>query len=678
MGGKLVAAFSFCALSHLLIQCVHGQWNLANLPVRHPLHSLRHTDILAERKFPFFKGNEEADFTRRRVLGTENWGRTYEKELRDADISSSLQHVEHQVGEHESGTSDAGANDTQPNGSTPVQGGKGDDEGSPGTNENGESNEGESPRSTDTKGIEVTNTTSEQENISENVQESHNGTSIHSNMTEATDPNVVSGNNDTNAFSAFKLIQMIESDSKSGSHDAFEMLPVFENGSLTGPFANGPKSTNIEYISSSETERWYMEKDYMDRIAFRFQYTPDSTDYKISKPTIATTSASGIEPVLQSFDTNLEAGDGSFSILYRCTENAQEESYISFHIQVTATHSIDTAWKKTCGHGRFKYIDLGFTSHNMLTVPFNNDGTYGKEERKSLEVGPLDESTELTMKLTEPAQSLDFKDPFVSSDSEKVSVSLRSTIAGDTVTVDASTKFSVIYSCRATTPAQITFTVAIPPWDNITTTWHKDCGGGHSQSLLVGTTGPGSFDVMHDGEVISNFKMNETSTISEVSGSIEEVPGNVDYKRFYITNSDDTSEIQLQTISMTMSNSSVVTTIVDTPFVSTASYISKGGAFIQRRATKSLYLHFICKEAGRSLILVTIPVLRYKNIEFGFMKKCFAPQIHRHSGFLTTAGSLLTAIFVLAVAGGCVWRIWLTRRSQVKYTAVPRKDSIIP
>lgn len=489
--------------------------------------------------------------------------------------------------------------------------------------------------------------------------------------------NVTSANNDTNAFMAFKLLQLSESDSKSDG--GFRLVTLFENGAFVGPFAEAPTSTNIDAISSSETERWYLDNAYNDRISFKLDYTPDSTDYKISEPTIAVTSDSGIKPQVQDFQNDPENGDGSFTVVYRCLADGPEESYISLHLPVTGSHSVDTAWKKVCGRGRYEHVEFGFISHNMETVLFNKDGTYGTEEQKALEVGPLDTSTELSMKLVSPAYTLDFGDPYVASDSSYVSANLRNTVAGGTVNSDTATKFSVVYECHATETANIMFSVAIPPWDNITVSWRKDCGGRHSQSLLIGTNGPGTVDVIHDGELNSEYNITDASYIGDVQGSVKEIPGNVDYKRFYITNSDDTSEIQIQTPSMTMSDPGVVTTLVETPMVASSSYISATGATIERKTTKSLYLHFICKKEGMSLILVTLPVLRYKNIEFGFLKQCFAPKVHRQSGFLQTAGSLMAAIFFLVLfGGGAAWVYWRRRNSSKKYMAVSTSDDTVP
>eukprot|EP00178_Gracilaria_changii_P011400 TRINITY_DN324_c0_g1_i1.p1 TRINITY_DN324_c0_g1~~TRINITY_DN324_c0_g1_i1.p1 ORF type:complete len:729 (-),score=110.24 TRINITY_DN324_c0_g1_i1:7787-9973(-) len=538
-----------------------------------------------------------------------------------------------------------------------------------------------STANTDDKGDDETSTTEENQTQPEQPESLPlNGTE---NATEQESPalpsNTTEGKNDTNAFLAFKLRQMLETDSD--TDEAFHLVTIFEEGAFTGPFADSPSSTNIDEISSSETEKWYMESAYSDRISFRLDYTPESSDYKISEPTIAVTSEAGIEPVLQDFQNNPENGEGSFSIVYRCLPEGSEESYISLHLQVTGTHSIDTAWKKVCGRGRHEHMEFGFTSYNLGTVLFNKDGTYGTEEQKILEVGPLDTSTEITMKLAPPAYTLDFKDPYVTSDSDYVSVALRGRIVGGTVTSDEQTKFSVLYECLATATANIVFSVAIPPWDNMTAVWRKDCGGRHSQSLLIGTSGEGSYEVVHEGEVSLQYNITDNTYIGDVEGVVEEIPGNTDYRKFYVTNSDDTSDIQVQTVSMTMSDPSIVTPIIQTSMVAGSSYLSASGGVIGRKETKSLYLHFICKKEGKSLVLVTLPILRYRNIEFGFIKDCFEPRVHRHSGFLQTAGSIMGFMLLLAViGGGAGWVYWRrrSRRMGKKYTAVATSERDLP
>ena len=474
--------------------------------------------------------------------------------------------------------------------------------------------------------------------------------------------------NSTSAFSAFKLNLLVEMTVN------FKLNPIFEDGVLTGVFNGSVNSSSLTDLKEADDETWYKESPYLDRIAFQFRYTPDSNDYVFSKPTVYTTDESGISPEVHDYRTDSTNGMGTFTILYKCKPGAQEKSRISLHMPVTSEKSVDMAWIKECGHGRHEHVEFGYTTYDHNIALFNPDGTYGTEEKKILEIGPLDLSTELTMKLTPPAQNLNFLDPHVQSDSESVSVYLRGTISKGSLSSDETTKFSVLYDCKAATRAQITFSVAIPPWDNITTTWRKDCGGNSAQSLLIGTTAPGSFDVMLDGELDAKYNVSDTTTMGSVRDSVNIIPVTVNSERFYLTNSDETSDIHIQTISTTMSDPNIVSVYVKLPLLQGSSYLSSTGGTLARRETKSLQLHFICKNAGKSLVLVTLPTLRYKNVEFGFIKECIEPKALHHSGFLSTAGSILGVLLLLCI-GATGFYVYRRKRSNIKYAAVPTDDT---
>lgn len=473
--------------------------------------------------------------------------------------------------------------------------------------------------------------------------------------------------NATSAYSAFKLTMLVEMTVN------FKLNTIFEDGALTGVFNGSVNSSSLTDLKDADDEQWYKESPYLDRIAFQFRYTPDSTDYAFSKPTVYTSDDSGISPEVHDYRTDSVNGVGTFTILYKCKPNGQDKSRISLHMPVTSEKSVDMAWIKECGHGRHEHVEFGYTTYDHNVALFNPDGTYGTEEKKILEIGPLDLSTELTMKLTPPAQNLDFLDPHVQSDSESVSVYLRGTISKGSLSSDETTKFSVLYECKAATRAQVTFSVAIPPWDNVTTTWRKDCGGNSAQSLLIGTTTSGSFDVMLDGELDAKYNVSDTTTMDSVNDAVKIIPETTNSAHFYLTNSDETSDIHIQTISTTMSDPNIVSAYVKLPMLKASSYLSSTGGTLARKETKSLQLHFICKNAGKSLVLVTLPTLRYKNVEFGFIKKCTEPKALHHSGFLSTAGSILGVLLLLCI-GTTGFYVYRRKRSSVKYVAVSTDD----
>lgn len=496
--------------------------------------------------------------------------------------------------------------------------------------------------------------------------------------TNHTDPGpglTFSFSNETLAFRSFKLIQLVESDTA----DAFHDETIFENGNLTGTFAKSPLKSSLSELDGANDDEWFNESVYSDRLSLRFTFDPDSEEYKISKPMISVAVPSAIDPIIKTFRIEQTNDMGFITILYQCNPGAGEKARIGMTMQITEKYKFDASWTKSCGKGRFEKLEFGFIAHDESISYFNEDGTYGKEEQKPLEVGPTDTSTALSMKLVPPAHTLDFMDPVLSSDSEDVVVSLRGTVAKGTLQSDTDTKFSILYECKATTKAKISFTVGIPPWENVTATWRKDCGGSRSQALLIGTSGVDSYEVMQDGELSSRYNVTESTQLDDVTGSIEEIPGDADSKRFYLTNSDLTSDVQIQTISTTMSNPDVLTTLVKTPSFTSGSFIPARGDTLQREETKSLYLHFICKQAGKSLVLITLPVLRYKNIEFGFIKECFEPKIYHHSGFLQTAGSIMGSLIALFVLAGIGSLICMRRRAGgAKYSPVSTNDSGLP
>lgn len=479
--------------------------------------------------------------------------------------------------------------------------------------------------------------------------------------------------NKTDPYDAFVLMQMVET----AAVEAFEMVTIFKNGSFVGPFANNPETPSSVIPITQDDESWYTDSEYADRIAFQFTYEPESEDYEISEPQISSGSSRGVVPTVQDFKNDGSMGAGSFTILYHCRRDAEQVSHISLKMQVTADRHIQTTWTKKCGRGRHEHIEFGFTAHDHSLTLFNADGTYGTDEQRTLEVGPMETSTELSMKLSSPAQNLQFSAPYVFSGSESISVQLRGTISDGTLSSDSATIFTVIYDCDGATTGVIDFSLEIPPWDNITAQWRKDCGGSHSQALLIGTTGKDSFDVMQDGELASLYNVTDKTSLDDANGVISVIPEDVDTKRFYLTNSDDTSDIHIQTITTTMSDPKILTASVETPVIGT-SYLPSIGDVIRRHETKLLWLHFVCKREGRSLVLVTLPTLRYKNVEFGFVKVCDEPKVYHHSGFLQTASSLIGTVLTLGILAAIGTCLYMRRRQGAKYSAVSTNDSMIP
>lgn len=494
--------------------------------------------------------------------------------------------------------------------------------------------------------------------------------------TEVDGAHTIPEGNLTEAFHAFTINQMVEVDDEDSS---FKMVPIFQNGSLVGAFESNPMSSDVSNLAEGvDDAAWYNDGPYADRISFQYTFEPDVSDYTISQPVIGVDTELGASPIVQDEQSEPSSGIGSFTVKYMCKPGGVEKSIVSLHIQVTKEHSVDFAWIKVCGHGKNEHLDFGFIRSDDKVTLFNTDGTYGTEEQNTLEVGPLQLSTALTAELTPPAWLLDFLDPHIESNSPLIAVSLRDTIKAGTLNSDSATKFSVHYHCVETSAkATIKFTLGIPPWDNVTASWRKTCGGTTSEALLIGTSGSGSYEVMQDGELNAKYNVTEQSSVEESYGKIEEIEGSKSSVRFYISNGDDISDIHIQTIATTMSNPDVVSAMVDVPFTGSSVYLSAAGGTVPRGQTRSLKLRFTCKKLGESLVLVTLPTLKYKNVEFGFLKHCLAPSVRHHSGFLQTAGSIMGTIFFLVTFGGVAIWVYMRRRFQdVKYAPVSTTERV--
>lgn len=475
----------------------------------------------------------------------------------------------------------------------------------------------------------------------------------------------------TFAFQNFKLFYVEEN--FDDDNEPFKSILVFDNGSLVGPFENNPFNLSAMESQTTNKSNWFTHNTVTDRMAFRFEYDPDLS-YVLREPDLKTTEESTVQPLVTDFQVNKETGTGSFTVLYRCIAGKPGQGTIALHMLITEGHSIQTVWVKDCGQGRFQHLSFGFLDHEGRAIEFNADGTYGNEEHKTLDVGPMDSLIDLVAILTSPAKNLNFLTPYVTSDNEDVYVMLRSTVQAGRLSADEETQFTILHECDRKSVANIKFTAAITPWDNITATWRKDCGGSVSQSLLVGTEGENSFDVIQEGTLLPEFKVTELTTVDNVDSRVTVVSADQHALKFYLTNADDTSDIHFQTITTTLSNPDVLRAFIGSDGQSS---LSSDGGILERNQVRTLLISLVCKQAGKSVVLVTLPTMRYATAEFGFVKECDgAPMTYTHSGFLNTAESLMGLImFLLIIAGigGCLYAI--RKRSKQRYEPVSSIES---
>lgn len=352
---------------------------------------------------------------------------------------------------------------------------------------------------------------------------------------------------------------------------------------------------------------------------------------------------------------------GSVVVKYHCAEPADDgiakkevASLITFSLPLSVTGAAsEFTWSKTCGSGVLNDVSFGYLDHNRDIVPFHADGSHGDDQRVGMEVSPHSSATVLSLRLDSAVQSLDFLAPYVtSSQPEDVQFSVRgSRIDGTILTPGEPAEISIMYDCVAAVNSLFTATIGIPPWKNLTASWTKDCGGHLPKSLVIGSGSPTNYDVLQDGELTSSYDAAKFSTPSMARRQgVHVLDASTHSALFYLTNADQTSDIHLQSVTVTM-DSNKMTAEVENPSMQPllgAGYVTKKGAVIGRGSAKRLSLHFYCKGSGDVLVLVTLTTLLYQNVEFGFVKQCVEGRVYHRSAL--TAGSLLSAIFFACVA----------------------------
>jgi hypothetical protein len=217
-------------------------------------------------------------------------------------------------------------------------------------------------------------------------------------------------------------------------------------------------------------------------------------------------------------------------------------------------------------------------------------------------------------------------------------------------------------------------TIGIPPWNNVTASWTKDCGGHVPKSLLIGTSVSSNFDVLQDGELDPAYNITDNTGILDARLNKKKIYDmGIHSSLFYVSNIDETSEIHIQSVTLTLSPPDTMIAVIETPKMAPmigTGYIGKSGVTLGRKEVKRLQIHFYCRKGGSVIVLITLATLLFQNVEFGFIKECVPGAAHQHHAL--TAGSMLSGLltaFLLSSILGCCFVIRKRRRDTEKQGA---------
>ncbi len=255
---------------------------------------------------------------------------------------------------------------------------------------------------------------------------------------------------------------------------------IFRDGKLSKFFrtcATEEEALNSEQIYPLSKRECFRDSEYTDRIEFRFYYDP--TLLADGRSVTANSQISRMEDtVASSYISNENVRtltetepSGTTRIYYGCLENATETLSLIFTVSnATNTENIKMTWEKYCRTGIPRHIQMKSDSTSKETVFWPPEVAM-----QDIAVSPSQMSTSLDIALDRKYLQQYFIGPFVNqSDTSVVKATLRGTESkGGILHSDSSVHFNIMYACKGTGVSEISFTMAVPPFSNVTASWMK-------------------------------------------------------------------------------------------------------------------------------------------------------------------------------------------------------------
>lgn len=457
-----------------------------------------------------------------------------------------------------------------------------------------------------------------------------------------------------------------------GVNDRFEPDTIFADGELAGKWYTCRVNASASR-PDVDKNGCRVDQDYIDRISFGFRFTHLSNPNSISRPVpIALSGVARPELYRYSFDSSTLSGE--FTVKYNCGKT-QEDSILSvlqLSVPVTPSRNVTIQWGKICKSGVNKLIDFGYvTSSGEMRSFLRLDDSV-------MMVGPTSSFTELYLSVLPPAVSQDFLVPTIVSANESiVTAAVRGDAGNGTITSKRSAKIAIMYSCIGHGETSLDVKIQVPPWSDMTTSFKKDCGGGVATSVSIGTS-RSLDDIVSHGAVTEKYKPSFFHKLGRLQASLSspDVNENQHESTFVIRHDGPpgSESIHFSNIILTVGDRTFLR-VMQESYVSTSSYLGKSGGVLAPGESRMLVLHYICLRAGRSYVVVSLPLLRYATIEFGIVKQCKGPTVHEARSFFNVRA---IEDIVLASIVGAVLLLCVVRRcrdlSQKRQGAVSRPE----
>lgn len=457
---------------------------------------------------------------------------------------------------------------------------------------------------------------------------------------------VQESNSTTNAYSMFSIV--LAGGTAGGYGELGSKHIVLKNGIVYDEW----KGTNVNEGNVTDGSI-FRHDQYTDRISFDFFYG-SFHPYDISTPSVKSSNQGVAKPKVVEFQTDDEEHSGSFTIVYDCQKNAQEQLRnvtLNVILPVVSDLSARFSFQKVCGSGAHKFLEFGFYEESA-----NDNAEVSRRSfmglKEQLVVGPHVVSTKLYLHLHAPARSQEFFHLTTQTSSNNLEVVPKGPVFGGVLTQSESGIIHILYECHGKGSFDVSIEIPVYPFKPLKATWTKDCGGGMPRGLSVGTGVWTAKDVVKNGQTSEKWMLAIHGTSSSVSRQAPIVNDSIRFQDYWVQN--DGFPMHIARAVVTIENPSLLT-VFPSAYTRGTLYQFETDGLLQADEKVRLRLRLVCKKKGRSLVVVTLPIKSFSNIEFGFLKECRAPQRYTRSGFLRTANSVMVTVAVFMMAAFLYW-----------------------
>jgi hypothetical protein len=482
---------------------------------------------------------------------------------------------------------------------------------------------------------EATNTTSTSVSEGANVTDGHAGNATAAGQKEL-------AGDEAEALAGFSLstADPLELDPD------FQPVPVFKDSKLVGSW-----NTCLAEIKGGNVNRasCVVEPDYADRISFAFEIKDMDLPYAVTSPLVVGSRGSSdpgmsSEPEVVDFSLNRKTSSGSFTVVYHCMKGASATSLVELTLPVIRSFNVSILWLKDCKSGPSQHLELGY---------INTSGQRQKFVDGHVVVPATVALTEIYIRVSAPAISQEFGTANVSSsDTNVVTVSTRGSVSEGVAGARDPATIAVMYACHTNGKATISLNVPVPPWDDLEATLVKDCGGS-AASISIGTS-YGKDDVVSGGITSPNYFASVPDASDALRYSDVPIPASTKESSFLIkhTGGPDEDAVHFSNAVMTVGDSNSLRVSLR-GFLSGADKFSQEEGMLYPGDARKLSVHFICLNTGSTWVVVSLPLMRYKSVEFGFTKECTGPKVYKESAIFNVGGvlKLLLVGVVLVIVG---------------------------